>query len=447
MTEEREKMRKSNSNQRRNAYRRQISNRTSATRRASASRASVSRRSIGSSTLNILLLIISAVVGLISWIIGNIVYEICLNNISRVIIIGVIFAILSLILMIVVHAISNISGAYEEPILPLPDSPGIIFILIALGTAAMLVLSALFQWIYALDLKKQVVDPTSYIFVIDDSGSTTDSDPNQMRYSAIDEVLRDMDESFPYMVYRFSDSYEVIRDMAPISAVKNELTGNSSGGTAIRGVLTQVIDDYENHVWDGGERPKVIIMTDGYATDIGLFRPINKVLKRYVKENISISAVGLDEVDEDLMNKIAETTGGVFVRASDASLLSSAMKSAVTQTSSRDLVSTRYAGNMNVLLGFLRILFIFILGTGIGFLVLFVYGNDDSTMLIIVSSVIKSAVGALIMELGTGVFGIPGKLSWFILWILLSATIALKPSGSERGRGTSRYSSAEILRY
>lgn len=386
------------------------------------------RRNSGSDTLNIVLLIVTIAAGVVSWIIGNFVYEIFFDRMPRVFLIGAVFAILALIIMIVVHIVSNLSGAFEEPALPLPDIPGIIPILIAVGTVAVFFLSALFQWIYALDFQKQVQNPTSYIFVIDDSGSTAESDPDQMRYSAIDDVLEDMDESFPYMVYSFSDECEILRDMAPISEGKADLTGNSYGGTAIRGVLTQVMNDYKNQVWDGGERPKVILMTDGYATDIGLFHPINRVLKQYVREGVSISTVGLEQTDENLMTQIADTTGGVFVRASDAGELSSAMQSAVSRTSSRDLVSARYSGQDNALLGFLRILFIFILGTGTGLLAMLVYGNEDSAILMIISSAVKALAGALVMEIGTGVFGMPVKLAWFLLWLLLAATIALKPS-------------------
>ena len=377
--------------------------------------------------------------------IGNLVYEAFFNQIPRVFLIGAVFAVLCVIVLLVVHLIGNLTGAYEYPVLPLPDIPGLIPILIAVGTVAVFFLSSLFQWIYAMDFQKQEMGPTSYIFVIDDSGSTADSDPNQMRYSAIDDVLADMDESFPYMVYSFSDDYEILRDMAPISEGKDSLTGESYGGTAIRGVLSQVMEDHENQVWDGGERPRVILMTDGYATDLGIFHPIRRVLKQYVRAGISISTVGLEQADEKLMTQIADTTGGVYVPASDAGELSAAMQSAVTQTTSRDLVSARYTVHNDALLGFLRILFIFILGMAIGLLAMLVYGNEDSTMLMVISSAVKALVGALIMELGTGVFGMPSKLAWLILWILLAATIARKPSVDRHG--PTRAGGSDMLRY
>ncbi len=422
---------------------RTTASRTTAGRTAGQRRGAGSRGG-GDSTLNIALLIVTILVGLASWLIGTIFYELFLDQIPRIFVIGAVFAILTVILLIVVHGISRISGAYEEPVIALPDIPGLIPILIAVGTVAVFFLSALFQWIYALDFNRQVSAPTSYVFVIDDSGSTENSDPNQMRYSAIDAVLEDVDESFPYMVYSFADDYEILRDMAPVSEGKGDVTGESYGGTAIRGVLEQVMEDYQNQVWDGGAQPKVILMTDGYATDISLFSSIHSVLKDYVNAGISVSTVGLDQVDEDLLTQIAETTGGVYVQAEDAGDLSSAMQSAVSQTSSRDLLSARYADQGNFRLALMRVVFLFILGTGIGLLAMLVYGNEESAMLMVISSAVKALAGALVMELGTGVFGMPAKLAWLILWILIAATIAKKPARDRHEKP--RTGGADMLR-
>ena len=187
---------------------------------------------------------------------------------------------------------------------------------------------------------------------------------------------------------------------------------------------THISSQYADDMFSSS--PKVILLTDGYATDIGLFKSINSVLKTYVKNRISISTVGLGDVDTNLMNKIAKTTGGVFIDVSDASDLGDAMTSAATQYTSRDLLSTRYTTNLNFLYALLRIIFISILGIAIGFAAAIAYGSQESSTLIFVSSAIKSIVGAILMEIGTDVIGISDKLVWFVLWILISVTIATK---------------------
>lgn len=134
------------------------------------------------------------------------------------------------------------------------------------------------------------------------------------------------------------------------------------------------------------------------------------------------------------MNKIAKSTGGVFIDVSDAAALSEAMNTAAREYADRDLLSTRYISSLNVLYGFLRVLFLSLLGSGLGFLVAVAYGFPDSTSLIIVSSIVKSVLGAIIMELGTSVLGFSDKFMWLILWILLSITLATKVSSNHNRR-------------
>ena len=60
--------------------------------------------------------------------------------------------------------------------------------------------------------------------------------------------------------------------------------------------------------------------------------------------------------------------------------------------------------------------------------------------MILVSSLIFSAIGSLFMELGTGVLGRSSRTMWFLLWILFSLTVAYAPKkrkreDDEKGKG------------
>ena len=61
-----------------------------------------------------------------------------------------------------------------------------------------------------------------------------------------------------------------------------------------------------------------------------------------------------------------------------------------------------------------------------GGLIAFAYGNSDSYFVSTVASAVLSLIGALIMELFTGVLHFNDKFVWLILWIFLAATILLK---------------------
>ncbi len=376
--------------------------------------------------INIPLIIITGIIGVASWAVEEIVYSALVDNIPRFLLIGVLFSALCLVLCVTVYLYSKTTGVYEQNILTGHDDGIGTVLYMAFCMVVVFLAAILFQWIYGLNLGTQITEPTSYIFLIDDSGSMQENDPSQERYSAIYNVLEDMPDTFEYMVYGFSNDSHIVRRMAPVSEGVQELSGNSSGGTAIKAALNQVLDDYENGIWNGGTNPKLILLTDGYATDIGFFSPINKVLRRYVSAHISVSTVGLGDVDSSLLARIAKTTGGVFVDVEYVSELSEAMRSAATEYTARDLLSTRYQPSLNLLFGLLRVVFLTILGVGIGFVVAIAYGLHDTVSLTLASSLVTSFLGALIMELGTGLLGLSDRLMWLILWGLIAVTVAVK---------------------
>jgi len=383
---------------------------------------------------NILLIPITVVTGSILWIVERAIYSALLDSISRAVLIGIMFGVLTLGLSLVVFCYSISAEIFNENVITGSSGSGSVIGLLLIGIIIMFGAGTLFQWLYSLNPNDENIAPTSYIFVIDDSGSMQDNDSTGERYKAIYEVLKDMPDDFTYMVYSFSNDAFIVKEMGPISEGIPQIEGNYSGGTEIKLALKKIMSDMENEVWKGGETPKVIFLTDGYATDIEWFTNIGTILRQYAAKHVSISTVGLGHVDTNLMNKIAKSTGGVFIDVSDAAGLSDAMNTAARAYADRDLLSTRYSSSLNVLYGFLRILFLSLLGTGLGFLVSIAYGFQDSTSLIIVSSIIKSVLGAVIMELGTSVLGFSDKFMWLVFWILLSITLATKVASSHNRR-------------
>ena len=283
------------------------------------------RSSSGSgSDLNIGVIPASIVAGIIAWFLGSILYSAMLDSIPRPVVIGIVFTVLYLFILIAVVLVSVIQRQFQGNAVTL-------LISFLAGALVVFLLAALFQFIYGLDFKTNISGPSSYVFIIDDSGSTSGSDPDQLRYKAIDDVLQGEDAGMPYMVYSFSDSTVIVRDMGPAAAGEQPLQGQNLGGTMIKGALETAIRDYRNGVWDaGGDKPKVVLLTDGYASDIGFFSRIDYLLDEYVEEGISISIVGLGNADEKLMKQIAEATGGVYVGVADAKDLSNAMVSAAS---------------------------------------------------------------------------------------------------------------------
>lgn len=171
------------------------------TRKLNARKPSASR----AVSLNIFLLLITIIVGIVGWIIGTIIYSSGVNKIAMPLLIGIIFAVLFLLLVITILVYSISSGSFEKNILTSSNNlVSSIFAIVIIGVL-LFGLSIFFQWIYGMNFVKQVKQPTSYIFVIDDSGSMAENDPQQLRYNAISSVLTNVNPDFPYMIYGFSN--------------------------------------------------------------------------------------------------------------------------------------------------------------------------------------------------------------------------------------------------
>ena len=395
-----------------------------------------------SNNLDVELLVASLVAGLVSFIISVLIYAVLKELMWTPLAVGLsfmIFAIIFIAIMVFVNMHNDNLGYHVAK----HHDGGQIF-LVLLGIIILTFgLGILFEFLYEIDFsseRKMYQEPTSYVFIIDNSGSMEGNDPEGLRYSAIKEIMAGKEENFPYAVYSFSNDVIQERALAPISAGNNDLQPQNLGGTMIKLALDTVYTDYETTLKDGlGVAPKFLILSDGHASDVGLFRPIKNTLKQYAKANIPISAVGLGGADEKLMRQIAETTGGVYVSADNVATLEEAMKQAMTEESEveqRTLYTYRTVPNANALYALMRILFTAILGVLISCAMLFATGKGEDSEMILVSSVITGILAGVLLEVGINFFRIPQILMRAIYFMLVASTfVTLKAFG---GSGSGR---------
>lgn len=371
----------------------------------------------------------SVIAGVAAWIGCYFIYTEYYNALPVPFLVGIMCAALFFLLFITVWIGSVVSGAFDKNSV-LYANAGRMLGYLLIGTLGVLLLSSLLEFLYELSPKHKEIEATSYIFILDESGSMSMNDPNGLRYQAIPKIMKEENAGFPYMVYTFSDDTQIAREMGPLDDEYNEIPIKNDGETTIFGTVIKVLNDYKNRVWDGGANPKIIFLTDGAATDLskdflwfkGNMPEFTSALEEYSELGINISTVGLGSVDREVMRKMAETTGGVFVSIQNASDLGAAMKTAATSYSDRNLLSIRYMKHLDKIYGVVRILFLSIIGMVIGSLVLLAYMEDTSIPIIIVSSAVSALAGSVLLELGLKI-GIPQGGLWCCLWILFSLTL------------------------
>lgn len=385
---------------------------------------------------------ISVLTGGIAWILCQSLYSAYKWKIAGVLMIPTLCTILFAGVFLSVWAGSAATGSFDRKSFFYSGWKSMLVFFI-MGAAAVFSLTMMLEFVYELKGKQKEIEPSSYIFVLDESGSMLGNDSDGLRYAAVQEIMKNSSASLPYMIYAFSDEPQMLRNMAVQAENEPKLPVTCSGATAIVETTLRILQDYKDKKWDGGKNPKIIFLTDGCATDLrngffgfqGNIREFNKALEEYNNLGISISTVGIGSADKKLMSKMAETTGGVFINVDQATDLAEAMRAAATSYSERDLLSIRYMKQKDHLFGFLRILFLSLIGLLIGSLMALAYMDDKSTQLILMNSAAGSVLGSVLLELGVQNGMSQGAL-WFFLWILFSMTVGYL-SPKKRRFGTS----------
>ena len=387
-------------------------------------------------------LIISIIAGIVGCLISSLVYGLIEAVLWSPFAVGISFMVFAMVFIVIMCLVNMKNDNLGYHLSKFHDG-GKIFLALAGIVVLALVLGTLFEFIYEIDFfesRKGYQEPTSYVFIIDNSGSMETSDTDGLRYQAIGKIIETKDEDFPYAVYSFGNEVTEERALASISAGNNEFTPYNSGGTAIRGTLTTLFESYEKNLKNQlGDAPKFLLLSDGYATDISWFSSINKILREYAKTDITISTVGLGDADDALMQQIADDTGGVYLSVDDVDRLEQSMQQAMNESGDNKYARTFYiyrnVPSLDFLYAAMRIVFTAILGILISSAMLFATGKGEDDQLILLTSVITGVLAGIVLEIGINLLYIPPIIIRCLYFILVALTfITLKAFGGN-GRG------------
>lgn len=375
--------------------------------------------------LNVKLLIASIVAGVVAAIGAAWLYNSLESTMSNRILIPLLFVAFAVILCGTISVWMACFGKGDEAFWFLEGRMMLTIGLIC-GLVVLFFSSMLLEWLYDTDFRDQAPS-TSYIFVLDESGSMGGNDPSYKRYSAVQDVMDNMTEDLPYAVYMFADDCKQIRPMGNTSEgpVHRPSDANYAIGvtTYIQNALKTVLADIQSGKLETGGAPHVILLTDGYANDMSAYSD-QTVLRELANEGARVSTVGLGMVDHDLMQWIADKTGGAFLMVDDATDLAQGFADVATMNSHNNLLSFRTGVRTGVLYLVLRVLFLLVLGAVVGCLKGIACGQDF--LLILLVTMAGALVGAVLMEV-CHYFGSQEFIPQLIYWILLSVTPGQEP--------------------
>lgn len=376
-------------------------------------------------SFDIVTLVISIIGGIAGYFASGFIYQSIQEDLWSPLAIGIAFVVFYLVVALVVFVYSCINGNQVNSSNGIPKN--IIFMVIALFVV--LVSGTVFEYIYEMNFfgeSSVYTQPTSYVFILDNSDSMNSSDPDDLKYEAINDIISSQNYDFSYAIYSFNDTMTCQREMAPKSQGVGKIDIENFGQTYIKTTLEKLLKEYDNgDIKGAGKAPKFLLLSDGAASDITSYSDINSILNDYSDHSIAISTVGLGNADDELLQRIADRTGGVYIGIDEADQLENAMTTAIMKAGdryNRTFFTYRYVPSMDFLYAIMRIVFTAILGFLISASMLFATGKEDDVFLIIISSFITSVLAGFILELGINMFELDSEIMTIVYMLLVAAT-------------------------
>ena len=282
------------------------------------------------------------------------------------------------------------------------------------------------DFIYELRIKETVLEPTSYIFLIDDSESNKWNDKGNSRGDAYLKALESCDDDFPYAVYSFRHDVNLLVPMTTASnpiSIASSLT--TSGGTDIINALDKVLQDIKNEQHpDAGKAPRIILISDGEIRSTGL-----SAIHRLCKEmNVSICTVGYgDSKGGGLLAEIAEGAYGISIAIDDVANLNTAMANAASaQTQEQhNLLNFRDNVKFDILYVIERILFVLILGVLFLIIKAELTRTNVSTANTLPAHIILLLISGASLEFGINIIRLPVFFTHIIMCALFLLTFTV----------------------
>ena len=293
---------------------------------------------------------------------------------------------------------------------------------------AFLLITTVFEFLYELG-KEEIPEPTSLVFLIDDSGSMKGNEADRVK--ALNEVMKN--SNLPFAVYSFADDAKLLRNMEVYQTdiTEENLNFASFGGTNIIPSINYVLEDLDNGVINNaGHSPKILLVSDGGSSLLGLRSTAKKCKSRMV----SISSIGMQGSSEAPLKRIAASTGGVYVSCNDVTLLGDDLIKAIASDESRNLLSKRIIFKNDWIYAILRILFLSLMGVLWSFLKMMMLSESkELCRKMFVCSLIFCIIGTCIIEVGFAneIPAILLRLIFVVMWAITIGTLPPKNNVSD----------------
>jgi len=379
--------------------------------------------------INLLLLFFSLIGGGIAYVIGEILLARWLDEVPSILLIGIYFAIVGLgvgLGCLLAEMISpRLNGAsWKQRYLGLSWKllPIIVVLLFGMG--------AVTEFVYELNFggAKPV---KNVVMAIDDSGSMMQSDPNNSRYTAAQNLVQLMDKDNQVAVLTFSSDAQVAQPLTSLAKpedkerVKSVIASlqTTEGGTNISGALSEAMNVItSDEAADRGAM--VILLSDG----ISVF-DTSRELQDYLDRGVKVNTIGLrldDPSGSNLLRDIATTTGGQYYDVTDANHLGDVFQQIYERLGDRTLVTERSDATADSpYYAVVRILSLLLIGAALGLGLGIMFDNRYLAKSFGFGGAASGLIAGLILEFGLSGHTFVNAMIRLLALLILAGVVAL----------------------
>lgn len=296
--------------------------------------------------------------GIVSYVLGELLLSKTENYISDIVRFGLYIS-MSMIVLCVSMLI------FSKDLMNHSSSASTKFIKVGIfvtGIVCYFILSATLQFIYGLDIEKHTYEKVnSYCFLIDNSGSTEETDPHRERIQAISDILQNMNKTNHVSVILFSNEPVVLAENKPVTDdLRHRLTNafsscTSEGGTDIESALMEAL-----RICSGSEeKTAAVLLSDGESNI-----HYGRVLKQFNDTDIRIDAVAFSNIGAQgtrILQRLTDGTGGMLYSVENVSQVKGALEEVMTIENKRFLLGVDPT-NGGLLFSCIRVISFILLG-------------------------------------------------------------------------------------
>ncbi|WP_150265259.1 vWA domain-containing protein [Paenibacillus tepidiphilus] len=379
--------------------------------------------------INGLLLCFSLLGGGIAFVLGELLLDRRPYDLPNIVLVGIYFAIVALgvgIGCLLAEMISpKLNGlSWKQRYLSLSWKllPLTVMLLLGVGTLS--------EFVYELNFGG-VKPVKNVVMVIDDSGSMSQSDPGNSRYTAAEALVERMDSDNRVAVVTFSSDAAVVQPLLPLSSAGNRdqvmqvirSLQTTEGGTNISGALTEAMN-VVNSDGNGSRGAMVILLSDGVSQF-----DTSSELNDYVSRGIKVNTIGLaldDPSGSNLLRDIAAVTGGEYYDVADAERLGMVFQQIYDRLGDRTLLTERTDATADSpYYAAVRILALTLIGTALGIGLGIIFDNRHLAKSFGIGGFLSGLCAGLILEFGLSGSSFGDPLVRLIALLVLAGIIAL----------------------